>query len=260
VTHEGKKLMATDLGIKVADLLTGHFGDIINIPYSAKMENELDAIAAHEVEKENILADFYKPFEQLLEEADRVIPKDPPPLQLSGEKCELCGKDMVIREGRFGKFQACSGFPQCHNTKPLLVKIGVPCPKCGSEVTQRRTRVGRVFYGCANYPKCDFTSWDKPTTQPCPVCGKQLLERTESNGRVKYFCSDPECANSAPKRAGRRKKVTTASLLAEDAATTAKKAKGKKKPGRKAKKKKTAARKTVAKRTANRAAANKTEE
>ena len=223
VTHEGKKLMATDLGIKVADLLTGHFGDIINIPYSARMENELDAIAAHEVEKEKILSDFYKPFEQLLEVADRVIPKDPPPLQLSGEKCELCGKDMVIREGRFGKFQACSGFPQCHNTKPLLVKIGVPCPKCGGEVTQR-------------------------------------LERTESNGRVKYFCSDPECANAAPKRAGRRKKVTTASLLEGDAAAKTKNPKSKKKPGRKAKTKKTAAGKTVAKRTAKRAAAKTTEE
>ena len=239
VVRDGKKLMATDLGIKVADLLTGHFGDIINIPYSARMENELDAIAAHELEKEKILADFYKPFEQLLEEADRVIPKDPPPLQLSGEKCELCGKDMVIREGRFGKFQACSGFPQCHNTKPLLVKIGVPCPKCGGEVTQRRTKTGRVFYGCEHYPECDFTSWDKPTSQPCPVCGKQLLERTEGNGKVKYFCSDPECTNAAPKRVGRRKKVTTASLLeAENGVTAEKKEKARKR--RKTAKRKTA--------------------
>jgi DNA topoisomerase-1 len=239
VVRDGKKLMATDLGIKVADLLTGHFGDIINIPYSAHMENELDAIAAHEVEKEKILADFYKPFEQLLEEADRVIPKDPPPLQLSGEKCELCGKDMVIREGRFGKFQACSGFPQCHNTKPLLVKIGVPCPKCGGEVTQRRTKTGRVFYGCEHYPVCDFTSWDKPTIQPCPVCGKQLLERTEGNGKVKYFCSDPECTNAAPKRVGRKKKVTTASLLeAENGVTAEKKRKTRKR--RKTAKRKTA--------------------
>ena len=261
VAREGKKLIATDLGIKVADLLTGHFGDIINIPYSARMEDELDAIAAHEVEKEKILADFYKPFEKLLEEADRVIPKDPPPLQLSGEKCELCGKDMVIREGRFGKFQACSGFPQCHNTKPLLVKIGVPCPKCGGEVTQRRTRIGRIFYGCEHYPECDFTSWDKPTTKPCPVCGKQLLERTESNDRVKYFCSDPECENAAPKRVGRRKKVTTASLMEGDAAADTKKAKTKKKKaGRKAKVKKTAARKTAAKKTGKRVTAKKTEE
>ena len=261
VAREGKKLIATDLGIKVADLLTGHFGDIINIPYSARMEDELDAIAAHEVEKEKTLADFYKPFEKLLEEADRVIPKDPPPLQLSGEKCELCGKDMVIREGRFGKFQACSGFPQCHNTKPLLVKIGVPCPKCGGEVTQRRTRIGRIFYGCEHYPECDFTSWDKPTTKPCPVCGKQLLERTESNDRVKYFCSDPECENAAPKRVGRRKKVTTASLMEGDAAADTKKAKTKKKKaGRKAKVKKTAARKTAAKKTGKRVTAKKTEE
>ena len=260
VAREGKKLMATDLGIKVADLLTGHFGDIINIPYSARMEDELDAIAAHQVEKEKTLADFYKPFEQLLEEADRVIPKEPPPLQLSGEKCEVCGKDMVIREGRFGKFQACSGFPQCHNTKPLLVKIGVPCPKCGGAVTQRRTKTGRVFYGCEHYPVCDFTSWDKPTDKPCPVCGKQLLERTEGNGRVKYFCCDPECENAAPKRVGRKKKVTTASLLEDGAAADTKRAKTKKKAGRKAKRKKKAAGKTVAKRTVRRGASEKTEE
>ena len=243
VVRDGKKLMATDLGIKVVDMLTGHFGEIINIPYSAHMENELDSIAAHEVEKEKTLAGFYKPFEQLLEEADRVIPKDPPPLQLSGEKCELSGKDMVIREGRFGKFQACSGFPQCHNTKPLLVKIGVPCPKCGGEVTQRRTKTGRVFYGCDHYPECDFTSWDKPTDRPCPVCGKQLLERTEGNGRVKYFCSDPECTNAAPKRAGRRKKVTTASLMEAENGVASEKKRKTRKRRKTAKKKTTAAKK-----------------
>ncbi|MBQ9635357.1 MAG: type I DNA topoisomerase [Acidaminococcaceae bacterium] len=243
VARDGKKLVATELGVKVVDMLTGHFGDIINIPYSARMEDELDAIAAHQAEKEKTLADFYRPFEELLEEADKVIPKDPPPLELSGEKCELCGKDMVIREGRFGKFQACSGFPQCLNTKPLLVKIGVPCPHCGGEMTQRRTKTGRVFYGCANYPACEFTSWDKPTTQPCPVCGKQLLERTEGNGRVKYFCSDPECENAAPKRVGRKKKVTTASLL-ENAETEDKpKKKTRKKAAKKTKAKKTAKRK-----------------
>jgi len=250
VAKEGKKLIATDLGIRVADMLTGHFGDIINIPYSAHMENELDDIAGQKAVKEKTLADFYGPFEKLLEEADKVIPKDPPPLQLSGEKCELCGKDMVIREGKFGKFQACSGFPQCHNTKPLLVKIGVTCPLCGGDVTQRRTRTGRVFYGCANYPECNFISWDKPTNEPCPVCGKQMLERAEGNGKVKYFCSDPECINAAPKRVGRKKKVTTASVLAAEAGTDTgntvtekpgKKAKAKKKPAKKTKARKTAA-------------------
>ena len=240
VARDGKKLMATELGIKVADMLTSYFGDIINIPYSARMEDELDAIAANQVEKEKTLSDFYKPFEELLEEADKVIPKDPPPLELSGEKCELCGKDMVIREGRFGKFQACSGFPQCHNTKPLLAKIGVTCPVCGGEVTQRRAKTGRVFYGCENYPSCQFTSWDKPTNQRCPVCGKQLLERAEGNGRVKYFCSDPECENAVPKRVGRKRKVTTASLLEneEAAGNPKKKAASKKKTTKKTRTKK----------------------
>ena len=233
VVREGKKLMATELGVKVADMLTGYFGEIINIPYSAHMENELDAIAAKQTDKEKILADFYIPFEKLLEEADKVIPKDPPPLQLSGEKCELCGKDMVIREGRFGKFQACSGFPLCHNTKPLLVKIGVSCPKCGKEVTERRTRTGRVFYGCENYPECDFVSWDKPTSLPCPVCGKQLVERRDNSGNVKYFCSDPECENAAPKHVGRKKKVTTASLADGEETEKSGIAKQKKKAGRK---------------------------
>ena len=115
VVKEGKKLLATELGIKVVELLTSYFGEIINIKYSAQMETDLDEIAEHKEEKEKVLKEFYAPFERLLTEAEKVIPKDPPPLEKSGVICEKCGREMVIREGRYGKFLACPGFPE-HET------------------------------------------------------------------------------------------------------------------------------------------------
>ncbi|XOQ52898.1 MAG: DNA topoisomerase 1 [Succiniclasticum sp.] len=212
VVKEGKKLTATELGKKVVDLLTTYFGSIINIPYSAKMETELDEIAEHKVDKLTILRQFYTPFEKLLEEADKVIPKDPPPLEKSGVFCEKCGREMVIREGRYGKFLACPGFPECRNTKPLLEKIGVTCPKCGGDITVRHTKTGRTFYGCSNYPSCDFTSWDKPTTEKCSLCGQMMLEHTDRGRKTRLVCSNPDCANALPKRTS-RKETTTADLL-----------------------------------------------
>ncbi|MDY6346365.1 MAG: type I DNA topoisomerase [Succiniclasticum sp.] len=244
VVKEGKKLTATELGKKVVDLLTTYFGSIINIPYSAKMETELDEIAEHKVDKLTILKHFYMPFEELLEEADKVIPKDPPPLEKSGVTCEKCGREMVIREGRYGKFLACPGFPECRNTKPLLEKIGVPCPKCGGDITIRRTKTGRVFYGCSNYPACDFTSWDKPTTETCSLCGHMLLEHTDRGSKSRLVCSNADCANALPKRTS-RKKTTTADLL-----KVSKVVKGRGGAARKATAKKTSGKKAAAGKTA----------
>lgn len=212
VVKDGKKLVATDLGKKVVDLLTTYFGSIINIPYSAEMETELDEIAEHKEDKLTVLRKFYGPFEALLEKADKVIPKDPPPLEKSGVICEKCGREMVIREGRYGKFLACPGFPECRNTKPLLEKIGVKCPLCGGDITVRHTRTNKVFYGCSNYPDCKFTSWDKPTNETCPKCGHMLLEHAERGGKVRLVCSNPDCEDALPKRPS-RKKTTTADLL-----------------------------------------------
>ncbi len=251
VVKEGKKLLATELGIKVVELLTSYFAEIINIKYSAQMETDLDEIAEHKEEKEKVLKEFYAPFERLLTEAEKVIPKDPPPLEKSGVICEKCGREMVIREGRYGKFLACPGFPECRNTKPLLETIGVKCPDCGGDVTIRRSKTGRIFYGCSNYPECKFTSWDKPTEQICPLCGKQMAEHAERGGRTKMVCLNPECENALPKRTPRAKKVTTESLLG--VAKVVKKGSAKTATAAKAKTKKTAG-KTVTGKTGKTAA------
>lgn len=215
------------------------------------METDLDEIAEHKEEKEKVLKEFYAPFERLLTEAEKVIPKDPPPLEKSGVICEKCGREMVIREGRYGKFLACPGFPECRNTKPLLETIGVKCPDCGGDVTIRRSKTGRIFYGCSNYPECKFTSWDKPTEQICPLCGKQMAEHAERGGRTKMVCLNPECENALPKRTPRAKKVTTESLLG--VAKVVKKGSAKTATAAKAKTKKTAG-KTVTGKTGKTAA------
>ena len=149
------------------------------------MENELDAISEHKTKKETVLKEFYGPFEKELEIADREIPVKPQEVIVSDVKCEKCGRMMVVKTGRHGKFLACPGFPECRNTKPILHKIGVKCPECGGEVIERKTKTRRIFYGCANYPECKFTSWDRPTEEKCPKCGKVMLERIEKNGNKK---------------------------------------------------------------------------
>lgn len=195
IAKEGKKLMITELGLMIVDMLTNYFKDIIDIPFSAELETELDEIAEHKADKTKILEKFYVPFSKLMEKADKEIEAVEAPVEVSDVKCEKCGRMMVIKQGRFGKFLACPGFPECRNTKPILHKIGVKCPECGGEVIERKTKTRRIFYGCANYPECKFTSWDRPTEEKCPKCGKVMLERIEKNGNKKLYCSNETCEN-----------------------------------------------------------------
>ena len=130
----------------------------------------------------------------------------PAPPEVSDVKCEKCGAMMVIKEGRFGKFLACPNFPNCRNAKPIVKKIGVPCPVCGSDIIERKTKTGKLFYGCEKYPECDFTTWDLPLNEACPQCGQMLVEHTERNGRKRKFCSNPQCANARPVRPAASKK------------------------------------------------------
>ncbi|WP_278936717.1 type I DNA topoisomerase [Phascolarctobacterium faecium] len=195
IAKEGKKLMITELGLMIVDMLTNYFKDIIDIPFSAELETELDEIAEHKADKTKILEKFYVPFSKLMEKADKEIEAVEAPVEVSDVKCEKCGRMMVIKQGRFGKFLACPGFPECRNTKPILHKIGVKCPECGGEVIERKTKTRRIFYGCANYPECKFTSWDRPTEEKCPKCGKVMLERMEKNGNKKLYCSNETCEN-----------------------------------------------------------------
>ncbi len=175
VTSVDRRLYPTELGFIVNDLLVEHFPDIVNVDFTARMEEDLDRIARGEQEWVPVLRAFYTPFEQALHRAERLMAKvemaEPP----TGEKCERCGHPMVVKWGRFGKFVACSNYPACRNTKPYLEKTGATCPQCGGDLVERRTRKKRIFYGCSNYPTCNFTSWKRPLPQPCPECGGLLV-------------------------------------------------------------------------------------
>jgi DNA topoisomerase-1 len=170
-----RRLYPTELGFVVNDLLVEHFPDVMNVGFTGRMEEDLDQIARGERDWVPVLREFYTPFEQAVARAEKTMTRVEVANQPTGEKCDLCGHDMVIKWGRFGKFIACSGYPTCRNTKPYLDRIGVACPQCGSDLVERKTRKGRVFYGCANYPTCSFTSWKRPLPQPCPTCGGLLV-------------------------------------------------------------------------------------
>lgn len=188
-----KHFQPTELGFVVVDMLEQYFKDIVDVKFTANLENELDEIAEGKVEKNDLLREFYGPFEETLEKADEAIGHVELPVEESDVSCELCGRKMVIKQGRFGKFLACPGFPECRNTKPLLIDTGVACPKCGGAIVERKTRRGRSFYGCKNYPACDYTTWDQPQKETCPKCGAFLLKHHYKNGRVLIYCSNDAC-------------------------------------------------------------------
>lgn len=175
VNREGRSLVPTETGAVVTDLLAHYFPDVIDIGFTARMEEQLDAVASGEQEWVEPVRDFYTPFQERVEIALEEMPEVKSEPELVGRKCPESGHELVIRIGRYGKFVSCSGFPNCRYTEPWLEKIGVRCPKDGGELVERKTRKGRVFYGCVNYPECDFTSWKKPLAVPCPNCGGLLV-------------------------------------------------------------------------------------
>ena len=193
VQRVDKHFQPTELGFLVLDMLEEYFKDIVDVKFTANLENELDEIAEGKCEKNELLSEFYTPFEQTLEKADEAIGHVELPVEVSDVRCEKCGRLMVIKQGRFGKFLACPGFPECRNTKPLLVDTGVKCPKCGGSIVERKTRRGRKFYGCKNYPECDYTTWDTPLKDTCPVCGSFMLKHQYKNGRALVYCSNDDC-------------------------------------------------------------------
>ncbi|MCC6804014.1 MAG: type I DNA topoisomerase, partial [Anaerolineae bacterium] len=186
VTREDKRLIPTETGRIVNDLLVEHFPEIMDYQFTAKMEDELDDIAESKLEWRPMLRDFYDPFERRLKTARTAIERVNH-VEEVGRACPVCGKPLVIRYGRFGKFIGCSDYPNCRHTEPLLEKLGISCPVCGAEhggeIIQRRTQKGRVFYGCSRYPECEFTSWKKPLPQPCPNCGGLLVEQSRNKAQ-----------------------------------------------------------------------------
>ncbi len=195
ILKEKKQLYPTELGIVVTDLMKENFGDIINVEFTADMETRLDDVEEGKLEWKDIIRDFYGPFKKDLEKADKNIEHVQLTLQESDVVCEECGRTMVYRDGKFGKFLACPGFPACRNTKPIIEEIGVKCPKCGGELVIRRSRKGVRYFGCINSPSCDFMSWDEPTNETCPTCGGMLLNRS-IKGRIlknNKVCLNKDC-------------------------------------------------------------------
>ncbi len=174
VDREARRLFPTELGFIVNDIVVKHFPDIINVDFTARMEAELDLIASGEREWVPMLREFYGPFDEAVKQARLIMEKVDFGPQETGEICEKCGHPMVVKFGRYGKFIACSNYPECRNTKPYQIKTGVACPECGGDLVEKRTRRKRVFYGCSNYPECEFSTWKHPLPQPCPNCGGLL--------------------------------------------------------------------------------------
>ncbi|HMR64907.1 MAG TPA: type I DNA topoisomerase, partial [Anaerolineae bacterium] len=172
-----KRLYPTELGNIVNDLLIDYFPDIINVQFTAQMEQDLDDIAEGQREWPQVLGDFYAPFSEAVHHAEEHMPEVSIADQPTGEICDKCGSPMVLKFGRYGKFEACSNFPDCRNAKPHLVKLGIACPNDGGELVERRTKKGRVFYGCSNYPQCEWSSWKRPLPQACPTCGGLLVQK-----------------------------------------------------------------------------------
>lgn len=175
VVRENKRLVPTETGELVNNLLVKNFPDIVDLGFTAQMEGDLDKVADGEQQWADVIKEFYASFEPQLKKAQSEIPVTKAELEKVGRPCPVCGSDLVIRYGRFGKFISCSTFPACRHTEPWLEKIGVKCPEDGGEIVERKTRKGRVFYGCANYPTCQFTSWKRPIAAPCPNCGGMLV-------------------------------------------------------------------------------------
>jgi DNA topoisomerase-1 len=193
VVLENKVFYPTELGILVNDLLKEYFESIVNEEFTAELEDKLDEIEEGKLEWRAVVGDFYGGFEELLSKAEDEITKIEIEDEVTDEICEKCGRNMVIKSGRFGKFLACPGYPECKNTKPIHDKIDVKCPICKKgDVVKKRSKRGRVFYGCSTYPECEFVSWDEPIDEKCPVCNQYMVIRRNKNNDI-IRCSNKDC-------------------------------------------------------------------
>ena len=194
VEKKDKQFVPTELGVVIVDLLKKFFERIINVGFTAHMEEELDAIEQGKDTYTHVLQEFYDVFKPEMDVAEEQMEKVTVAGQDSGQVCELCGAPMVYKFGRFGKFLACSNFPECRNTKAIVEDLGITCPKCGKgTLIKRKSKRGRVFYGCSEYPACDFVLWNQPVDKKCPVCGSIMIVKHYKKGPDKIFCSNAEC-------------------------------------------------------------------
>ncbi|MCY0896863.1 MAG: type I DNA topoisomerase [Alicyclobacillaceae bacterium] len=196
VLLESKRFVPTELGEVVVDLLTQNFHQLIDVDFTAQMEGDLDQVEEGRIEGNQLLSRFYETFEHDLEQAEKSLEHVHLTEEVSDVICEKCGKNMVVKTGRYGKFLACPGFPECRNTKAITKETGANCPKCGKVIVERKGKKRKVFYGCSGYPDCDYVIWNKPTGQSCPVCGHPMVEKT-SKGKTWVTCSNEAAHETA---------------------------------------------------------------
>ena len=265
VIKTDKKLSPTKLGEVVNGLMMDRFPNIISVEFTADMEKQLDQVEAGQRRWKSVLEEFYTGFHQEMVDAEEAL-KDTRlkvPDEVSDEKCEICGRNLVVKTSRFGKFLACPGYPECKFTKPITEKMPGRCPKCGSAILKRKSKRGYAYYACERGAACGFMTWDVPTDQDCPVCGQTMFKRS-GKGAMKPFCANPECSNFLPedKRGYRRKstasgEAATAESNAEAAAEAAQKQAEEKKAAKKAAAKKPTEKAAAKKPAAKKAAAKK---
>jgi DNA topoisomerase-1 len=181
---EGRRLVPTEVGFIVNDILVKHFPEVLDVGFTAEMENRLDSVASGDKDWVTVLREFYEPFRGTVDAAKQNMEPTTIPVEITDQLCEKCGSPMAIKRGRYGKFLACTAFPKCRNAKAITVPTGAKCPECGGDLVEKRTRRKRTFYGCANYPNCTFAVWNKPLPQPCPHCGGLLTEKSKAQGRA----------------------------------------------------------------------------
>ena len=260
VIKEGKYLKPTPLGRVVTGLMKEHFADIVDLKFTNQMEEELDGIENGKAQWRDVLADFYGDFSKEMDEAEKAMDgvKLKVPDVLSDEYCDVCGRQMVVKKGRFGYFLACPGFPDCTFTKPIVVEMPGKCPKCGGRILKRTSKKGYVFYACERGTDCGFITWDVPTKDFCPACGKTMFKHS-GRGPLKSFCINEQCPNFVPedKRVFKKKtpeeKAQAAAEKAAKAAAREAEAGAAEKPA-----KRSAAKKSTAKPAAEKTAAKKT--
>ena len=193
VSREKKRLYPTELGRMITAMMEEYFADIVDTEFTADLEERLDAVEEGEVNWKQILRDFYPSFAETLKVAEQKIEKVEVKDEPSDIPCDKCGAMMVYKMGRFGRFLACSNFPDCRNTKPILTYIDAPCPSCGGRLMEKTSRKNRKFYGCEHYPECDFVSWEKPVVDKCPQCGGMMVEKRDRKGEVWHLCANETC-------------------------------------------------------------------
>lgn len=192
VKRDKKSLVPTELGFIITEFMETYFKEIVDTGFTADMEDKLDLVEVKDNDWKDIIRDFYAGFKKELDVAEEEMQKVKIEDEPTGELCEICGKPMVKKQGRFGEFIACSGYPECKNTKPIVQTVGVKCPKCGKDIVARRSKKGKLFYGCNGYPECNQLYWDKPIDKKCPKCGSLLVVKKFRGAGV--VCSNEECS------------------------------------------------------------------